>query len=291
MLWFWLAFASALMSAMASIAEKKVLFRMDALNFSWTLSLFTLVLSLPLFLFIDYAKVTPLALAVLFGKNILGAFAFYFVMQSIRRLELSAALPMMTLTPGLTALLAWPLLGEALNAREIAGMLLLLAGTYLIETVRGASLLHPFTVFFRSDKHRSIVAALLLFTATSILDKVLLTDLAMGPLSLMAFQHVFTPVVFLVFILASGRKPVAAAAFPREALLWIAAVAVLTLGYRFTQFEAVYLAPVALVLAVKRVSVFIAAMAGGKLFDESRLGRKAVAILLLLAGATLVVGL
>jgi drug/metabolite transporter (DMT)-like permease len=290
MLWFWLAFSSALLSAMASIVEKKVLFRVEALEFSWTLSLAAMLLSLPLFFFIDYASVSALALAVLFGKNILGALAFYFVMQAIRRLELSAALPMMTLTPGIVALVAWPLLGEALRGREIAGMLLLLCGTYVMEAVKGKSLFHPFTVFFTSNRHHYIVAALLLFTVTSVLDKVLLIDLALGPLPLMAFQHVFTPVVFLVFMLSAKRSPAVAFRFPRETLLWIVVIAVMTLGYRYTQIEAVYLAPVALVLAVKRISVFIAAIAGGRIFDESRLLQKAFAILLLLTGATLVVG-
>ncbi len=291
MVWFWLALASAVLSAMASIVEKKVLFRLDALEFSWTLSVFTMLFSLPLFAFVDYSLLTPAALGVLFGKNILGALAFYFVMQSIRKLELSEALPMMTLTPGLAAIVAWPLLGEALDGSEIAGMGLLLVGTYVMETVKGRSLLHPFAVFFKSDKHQYIIAALLLFTATSILDKVLLIDMSLGPVPLMAFQHVFNPVVFLVFMLAAKRKPGGFTRFPREALLWIAVVAVLTLGYRFAQIEAVYIAPVALVLAVKRVSVFIAAMAGGKIFDESNLLRKGFAIVLLLAGATLVVGL
>ena len=47
MSWFWLALLSAALSAAAAITQKKVLFRMEALDFSWLLSLLTLLLSLP----------------------------------------------------------------------------------------------------------------------------------------------------------------------------------------------------------------------------------------------------
>lgn len=291
MSWFWLALLSAALSAAAAITQKKVLFRMEALDFSWLLSLLTLLLSLPLFALVDYSRVTPEALFVLFGKNILGALAFYCVMQSIRRLELSSALPMMTLTPGIVAVAAWPLLGEALRGMELLGMLLLLVGTYLMEMVKGKSIWHPFSVYLRSPHHKYITAALLLFAATSILDKVLLTDLRMGPVPLVAFQHAFNVLVFAAFMLIMRRPLRPARAVVAPVLPWIALVGVMTLGYRFAQVEAVALAPVALVLAVKRTSVFMAAMVGGSLFEESALARKAVAIVLLLAGALCIVGL
>lgn len=290
MLWFVFALSSAVLSAAAAVTQKKVLFRLDALDFSVRLAQLTLLLSLPLFFFIDVAAIPPVALAVLFGKTLLGALAFLCVMQAIKTHELSAALPLMVLTPGLVALTAFLALGEALSAVELAGMALLLVGTYLLEMRGGAPLLRPFTVFFTSRKHLPIVAALLLFTATAVLDRYLLTDLALRPLPMLAFQNLFLA-LHLTVIAAVLRRPAlpwlrgSAVAHPLLILL----VGICTLGYRFAQIEAVALAPVALVLAVKRVSVFLAAMFGGSLFGEQDLGRKAVAILLLLAGATCIV--
>jgi len=286
LLWFILALSSAVLSAAAAVTQKKVLFRLDALDFSVRLAQLTLLLSLPLFFLIDLHALPVAAIAVLFGKTLLGALAFLCVMQAIKTHELSAALPLMVLTPGLVALTAFVALGEALSLLEIGGMALLLAGTYLLEMRAGAPLLRPFTVFFTSRTHMPIVAALLLFTATAVLDRYLLTDLRLRPLPMLAFQNLFLALHLTVIALVMKRpaqpwRERGRVAYPALILL----VAVCTLGYRFAQIEAVALAPVALVLAVKRVSVLLAAMFGGSLFRERDLGRKAVAIVLLLTGA------
>ncbi len=290
MLWFVFALSSAVLSAGAAVTQKKVLFRLDALAFSVRLAQLTLLLSLPLFAFVDFTAVSTEALVVLFGKTVLGALAFLCVMQAIKTHELSAALPLMVLTPGLVALTAFLALGESLSVLEISGMALLLLGTYILEMRAGASLAHPFTVFFTSRRHAPIVAALLLFTVTAVLDRYLLTDLRLRPLPMLAFQNLVLAFHLTVLALIM-RKPVLPwrHADARKGGAFILLIAVCTLGYRFAQIEAVSLAPVALVLAVKRVSVFLAAMFGGSLFRETDLPRKAIAITLLLIGAALIV--
>jgi len=54
MTWFAVAFISALLSAFAAITQKKVLFKLEALEFSFWLSLANLFFSIPFFFFIDY---------------------------------------------------------------------------------------------------------------------------------------------------------------------------------------------------------------------------------------------
>ena len=291
MLWFFFAFSSAMLSAAAAVTQKKILFRLGALEFSAQLAQLTLLLTLPLFFFLDYSAISSAALLILFFKTILGAVAFLCVMQAIKTHELSGALPLMVLTPGLVAIAAFAALGEALSGIELWGMLLLLAGTYLLELKPGVSLLYPITVFATSRKHYPIVAALLLFTVTAVLDRYLLTDLQLRPLPMLAFQNLFLAFHLTIIAMIAGKTM-----FPLlrsdAGSVWklVLLVALCTLGYRFAQIEAVSMAPVALVLSVKRLSVFMAAMLGGKLFRESRLPRKAMAILLLLAGALLVAG-
>jgi drug/metabolite transporter (DMT)-like permease len=289
MTWFLLAFASAVFSAAASITEKKALFGMRALDFSVLLALLNAAVAVPLFFFVDYGTVTAEALTVLAAKNFLGALAFLCVMTAIRNLELSGALPLMVLTPGLVAIAAYMFLGESLSAVEIGGVGLLMAGTYVLEMKAGDALA-PLRVFLTSRNHLPIIAALLLFTVTSVLDRLLLTDLKLRPVPMMAFQQAFFAAYFIIFAVVARRGPRALVFSAAGNWHWIVLVSVLTFGYRFAQIEATALAPVALVLAVKRISVFIGAMAGGRLFGESHLVRKGVAIVILLAGAALVVG-
>ncbi|MEO8232143.1 MAG: hypothetical protein ABI638_07655, partial [Ignavibacteriota bacterium] len=60
------------------------------------------------------------------------------------------------------------------------------------------------------------------------------------------------------------------------------------IGYRYTQIVAVSLASVALVLAIKRTSVFWATVIGGKLFNDKDLLKRSLAAVLIIIGAILI---
>lgn len=289
MTWFILAFTSAVLSAAASLGEKKSLFKMSAINFSFVLSLFTLLFSIPFFLSPTFQQPGTTSLIILFGKTLLNSFAFLFVMYSIKNLDISEALPLMVLTPGFVAIFAFIFLGESLTLQEISGVILLLAGTYILETGSGMGVLGPFKVFIKTKNYRFVITALLLFTVTSILDKVLVGQYKVTPHTFVGYQHLFTAIIFLVTFLFSRKNNVAEKLIPDKSLLGlIIVIAVITIGYRYTQIEAVKLAPVALVLSVKRISVFFATLAGGKIFKEKNLLKKAIATAVMIAGALLI---
>lgn len=65
-------------------------------------------------------------------------------------------------------------------------------------------------------------------------------------------------------------------------------IALLTVRYRYAQIEAVKIAPVALVLSVKRVLFFFATVGGGKIFAECDLFKKSIATMIMVAGAMLI---
>lgn len=287
--WFILAITSALLSATAAISQKKVLFDIGALEFSFLIAIFNLLFSLPFFLAVDFSAVSELSLIFLYIKTILGAMAFWCVMLAIKNMEISGALPLMVLTPGLVAIFAFMLLGEALSNFEIGGMLMLLAGTYILER-KGNDLLQPFKIFWNSKNHHYIIFALLLFTATNILDKWLLRDFKLEPSAFMGFQQLFLLINFSIMILLFGMNPINLISnLDKKLWRWIIFISVITVGYRYTQIEAVKIAPVALVLAMKRTSVFFATVIGGKIFKEHHLIRKAIATIIMIIGAILLI--
>ncbi len=289
MTWFLLAFTSALLSATAAISQKKILFKLDALEFSFALAIFNMFFSLPFFIVVDFGSLTFTSLAILYGKTIMGALAFLCVMLAIKNMEISGALPLMVLTPGLVAFFAFVLLGESLTNYEIIGMVILLVGTYILESKAGFKFWWPAQVFIKSKFHHYVIFALLLFTATSLLDKLLLRDFQLPPFTFMAFQQIFLAFNFLIIAIFTSKKPrQILQTIEKENWLWIIIVAVLTIGYRYTQIEAVKIAPVALVLAVKRTSVFFAAVGGGNIFKEHDLLKKTIATVIMVIGAMMI---
>ncbi len=288
MLWFFLAFSSALLSAAAAISQKKVLFQMPALEFAFTLAIVNMLLTLPILFGIDFSTVSSIGLLVLYGKTILGALAFWCVMLAIKNLEISGALPLLSLTPGLVALFAFFLIGESLTEYEILGMTLLLCGTYVIDSRKHKNILEPFKVFFKSKNHRYILFALILFTTSSILDKVILVEYNLSPYKFICFQHIFLAINFSIIVLIFGRSPKNIfKSIDVNLWKWLVLISIITIGYRYTQIEAVKIAPVALVLTVKRFSVLFAAIIGGRIFNEHHLLRKSIATTIIILGAVL----
>lgn len=283
------ALTSAMMSAAAAVAEKKALFKTDAFEFSVVLAVLNMFFALPFLYFVDYTKVTAVTLGVLFFKSILNALAFYCVMSALKRLEISKSLPMMVLTPGLVAFFAFVFLGEALNRPEIIGLLLLLAGTYVLQLKEKQKVFDPFTIFVKSKGHNYILYALSIFTATSLLDKALLSKFNVPPNAFMGFQHIFLAIIFTVWMFAAKKKIPDVKKHVKGSFKWILLIAVLTIGYRYTQILAIKPGKVALVLAIKRISVFIAMVIGGRIFKEKDLLRKTVATIIMILGAVLVI--
>lgn len=287
MTWFIIALISAVLSATASIFEKKILFRLGALEFSFLAAVITLLFSIPFFFAVDYNSLQLNSLFVLYLKSIFGALAFWCVMLAIKNMELSGALPLLVLTPGIVAFFAFLFLGEALSNLEIIGMILLLAGTYILER-RGKDFLEPFLIFIKSRNHHFIIFALSLFTITSLADKWLLRDFQLEPTAFIPFQHLFLAINFLIIVLVKEInlfKKIKT--YSTDIWLFVIAVSIFTVGYRWSQVEAVKIAPVALVLTVKRSSVFFVTIIGGKIFNEHNLLRKAIATLIMIAGAVI----
>ncbi len=289
--WFFIAFASALLSAASTIFEKKLLFEMNAFSFSLLNSFFNLLFTIPFLFFSDFSSVTDKGLLILFLKTLLNSAAFYFVMLSLKNLELSKALPLLVLTPGLVAFFAFLFLSEPLTTNQLLGMGLLLLGTYILEMQAKEDFLEPFKVFIKSKNYRYIITALLLFTVTTLLDKYILKDLVKNPKAFLVFQQLFTALIFLVaaFFIKGGAVKIIKET-RSDWWKWIILVAVLTVGYRYSQIEAIKYAPaVALVLSVKRISVFFASIIGGKIFNEQKLLQKAIATAILIGGTFFIV--
>ncbi|OYT36614.1 hypothetical protein B6U91_00780 [Candidatus Pacearchaeota archaeon ex4484_71] len=286
--WYLFSLMAAFFSAAAAVIQKKILFKESAIGFSLLLALFNLFLALPFFFFIDYSLLTTSGMLVLILKSSLGAVAFLFVMQGIKNLEISEALPLLALTPGLVAIFAFIALGEKLNSIEILGVVLLMAGTYILSLKKKRNILSPVKKAFSKKGHFFVLGALLIFTTTSILDKALLGNFKVSLNAFMGFQHLIFAIVFIIILLFSKKRTELKTALKNSWIL-IAFVSVFTITYRYAHLLAIKSAPVALALSIKRISIFLAVVIGGTIFKDKRLIQKIIATIILIAGAILII--
>jgi uncharacterized membrane protein len=265
-----------------------VLFKEKALSFTFILSIFNLVIAIPFFFFVDFSKLTSSGLVVLFIKSLLEAGSFFCIMLGIKNLELSRALPLLVLTPGLVAISAFIFIGESLTNLEILGIVLLTIGTYIFSLNPKQKIKGPFKEVIKPKGIYYIILALAIFTATGVLDKVILNKFNVSINSFMGFQHLFLAAIFLTTLIFTKERKILVPTFKRS-WSWILLVAFITITYRYTYLQAVKVAPVALALSLKRISVFFAVLIGGKLFNEHSLFKKSIATIILIAGALLII--
>jgi transporter family protein len=287
--WYVIALISALFSAIVAILEKKILFKQHPISFTFLLSIFNLIFA-SFFLFsFNLFSIGAYSLGVLLIKSILNAFAFLFVIYSIKNLELSECLPLLVLTPGLIAIFGFLIFGEVLILKQIGGLCLLIIGIYVLGLEDKQKFLDPFRRFFKKRAYLFVFAALLLFTITSLMDRFILTRQKLAPEAFMFFQHAFYFIIFLLVFLFTKEKAKSLKNNFKFSLWLILALAVVTMIYRYAEILAVKGAPAtALAIVLKRVSVFFAVIIGGKLFNERNILRKAFATIILIVGAVLV---
>jgi len=288
-MWQILAITSALFSALAAVLEKKALFKNNPLTFSLLLSAFTFILTLPFLFVVDFSLLQSTTLLVLYGKSILGAAAFLLVMHGLKKLEISSSLPLLVLTPGVVAVFAYFILDEILSKADLAGMAMLLLGTYYLQLKKGNSLAEPFKSVLKNKAYIYLIAAIILFTSTTLLDKTLLKTYRLQPEAFIPIQQLFFTLNFiLLFILKKHKSSELKQALGHSWHL-ILAIAVFAVIYRYSHILAIKAGSVAMVLSIKRTSVFFATVFGGKYFKEQNLIRKSIATLIMIGGAIVII--
>ncbi len=282
--WFGYAILSAIFSAFAALSQKVVLRKTDAVSFSFALAFFNALFVAFYMAVFGAPELSFDETLILAGKTLLGAAAFLCVMISIESFELSSVLPVLAFTPALVAVAAFLILGETLALPEIFGLALMLVGFYVLET-RERQLLMPLKTLFES-RNKYVLFALLLFTVSSVIDKLLIGRYKVNPLDFVVAQQLFAfPVFGAVFLFYKRKRKEAGKNFSVKLVMWIVGILALTLLYRFLYIKSLQFGAVALALTVKRFSVFFAVILSGRLLNEKNILRKAAATVLIIAGA------
>jgi uncharacterized membrane protein len=292
MTWYLLAFTSALLTTFATILEKKALFKTSALDFSFLVALTGFIFAIPFGINLPLDTLYSAGFLLLVIKTAMNALSYYFIMSALKNLDISNSLPLMQLSPGITAILAAIFLSEIPSSFQILGLLFLIIGTYLINYQKGSSVSDMFSRLYKSRGHWYIGSALFIFAITSILDKVIIVKFQILPEDFIFLHHFITLIIFLIFYLVSKKcdfSILSTISKNRSLLVIVLLVGLLSVFYRYTQILAIREGQVALVLAIKRTSVFFACIIGGTIFKEETLMQRTLATVILIVGSALII--
>lgn len=294
----WLIFAllTAILASISSMVEKKTLFKQHALEFSATLSVYTLILSIPFWFLADLKSLSLEAIGYIYLGSLLGAVAFLLITKALRHIEISLTSPFLVFEPAMVAMFAAILLGEKITTLQILGISVLVIGAYILTSHEHDHFFEPFKHIFRSKYIKFILLALVIYALDSIIDKKIVGAPADGGFGVsvwtfLALVHFFLALNFAVMmiIFADGFHGIRKGLKTGGWLVFM--VGTFTIGYRLSQIYAISLpgVMVSLVIPIKRLSALFSTIIGGELFREKHLLRKSLACLIMLIGAALMV--
>ncbi len=289
MLWVLFAFLCAILLSAAALLEKRVLTKVHAFDYSATLAFFSFLVSLPFLFVLDYSSINGLTLLLIFIASIFGALAFYLVAKGTRHLEISTVSPLLALSPGSTSLLAFFVLGETLDIQHVIGIVLMIVGSYVLAMDSQHNLGDPLRSFFRSRYVQFVLLSLILYSCGAILDRAIINVFKVPIVTYIFFAHFFISLLYIPIGFIFGGSFRGILQTIKVAGPYVLLASVFTVGYRFFQMQALALASVGLVSAIKRSSNFFTTLIGGELFHEKNLARKTVASLVIICGTLLIV--
>ncbi len=282
--WFTYALLSALFASFAGVVEKKTLNSERSLEFAFSLSLVNALFSLLLIPFVDFGEIGGLTLIYIYLGSVLSATAFFCIVRAIRHNDLSSIVPITILGPGITTLVAFIFLGEKISAQGIFGIILIMIGVFIVVRSKdGDRDGLPRKYFFL------VLLALALYGFSATIDRYMVGINNVPPLTYLVLVQIFIAINFFLLVVFTKSEGDGFQLGFKKFGKFIVGISVLTLAYRWFQIEAVSLAEVGLVEAVKRTSVLGTIVLAGEFFKERDLSKKLFATAIMIFGLTLLV--
>ncbi|MBN1275094.1 EamA family transporter [Candidatus Woesearchaeota archaeon] len=290
MLWALYAFAAAVMQAATSIIDKQVLQHEHALEYGAAKGFFALFLVFA-FPFLDLGYHWT-AFVAIYALSILLLAGGQYYLKSVRHSELSSSIPLMNLSPLFLLIIAYVLLGERPGPVSVVGVLLLVTGTYFLQSGSASGrkgLLAPFRALAASRYSLYMIFAIIIYSFTAAFIKAVIS-FGVDPVSLSVLLLFFMGVNY-VFLesMKHGYEEVFWDLKRDGKRIFLSFMAGLLSDVSLFLAMAMPGALVGLVIPIKRTSTFMTALVGGRLFHERRLGVKLLACAVMLVGVVLVV--
>ncbi len=214
--------------------------------------------------------------------------AMLLYMRAIRDYPLGLTLPYLAFTPVLVVLTGWALLGERVSARGLAGILLVVAGAWLLnlqtsDRSHWRTLVTPLGGIVRNPGSRMMLGVAALYSLTSVGGKGAMRY--MPPEQFGAFYFALLGTTTL--LLFGLHRPALVPALWRRPLPTLVVGACMA-AMVFTHFLAIQKVEVAYMIATKRTSLLFGMIYGALWFHERDLPVRLLAGTLMVGGVFLI---
>jgi drug/metabolite transporter (DMT)-like permease len=210
--------------------------------------------------------------------------AMLLYMKAIRDYPLSLTLPFLAFTPVIITITAFFLLGESISPAGLTGILLVVAGSYVLHSQqadgrRMSTWLRPFQAIAENHGSQLMLLVAALYSITAVLGKAMLNHA--DPVFFASFYFVLLGMVTILLLPFFGLRSARILTTKPFGSLLVAGFMALMIVTHFMALEQV---ETAYMITVKRTSLLFGMLYGAYLFRERRLNQNLFAGCLIILG-------
>lgn len=287
-MWFWLALASAVLGAVDIILSKKALQKVSAAVLSWSL----FVMPIPLLIYLTFLEGIP-TLNLFFFIGVFGSSLVFVLGKTIgsgilKKNLISKILPLTSFGGVFTYIFGLIFLSESIRLIPLLGLISIIFGSYILNADQAREdFLKPFKLIFLKKESLVYLLAIMLGSATVILDKTALNNTApTSPIFTILFEQIIMSIMLGVYMIKRESKTWVIEIRKNFGILFLNSIAFIAVG--LLVFYAYTDAPVALVTGVKRLQIFFILLMSYLFFKDKPTKHVWIATVIMILGVLMI---
>lgn len=284
-MWIIYSLLTAVFLAVSDVLTKRVLSSRDVYFVAWARLVFALpVLALGLVV-VEVPPLDRMFWLALVCALPLEIAAMILYTKALKVSPISITVPFLALTPLFLIVTADLILGESVSINGAAGIVLMAAGSYILNlhTIRGG-LMGPFKAILREKGSLMMIAVAFIFSITAVLGKMAIehsSPIFFGSFYFILLAVLFTPIAF--------KKSEGNLSIKRQDIAALAPIGVTYSIMIVLHMVAMDMSNVAYMVSIKRTSLLFSIFLGYFMFKEKNIMEKAIGGIIMLAGFVLIV--
>jgi uncharacterized membrane protein len=205
-------------------------------------------------------------------------------MQAIAKGDISSVIPMLSFTPLFLLLFGPLIIGEFPGLTGLAGVLLVVAGSYLLNLdFKKKDILEPFKAIIRNKGTRLMLIVAILWSISGAFDKISINNSSV--LQHITFTNVLIFIVITITLIVQKKFDLSVMRSSKKNLLLVSG---LTTASYFFHYSALALTLVAYVIALKRTAGVFSVILGAVFLKESNLRQRLIGSIIMFLGVLLI---
>ncbi len=283
-MWLLLSFLTAVFTSAQDILCKRVASRVSPYVTAWAVSFFSLPFLGVLFFWerpqVHHAEFWPALVTCTLILTVSSIFFF----KSIEESDLSLTIPMLSFTPMLLLITSPIIVGEFPKPWGIVGMALIVLGCYVLFYRSGQEdILAPFRRLIKARGSRYMLIVAILYSIGGNVDKI-----GMRSSSPLTWSFILNAVVALTLGMILKAKVKDANAQIRGSWPWLVLIGLCMAIVMMVQMNALKIAIVPYVIAIKRTSIIMTSIWGLWFLKEHAGRERLLAVFLMVAGVLVI---